>query len=526
MKLVTSEEMQNIDKASARQFGIPSILLMENAGNASYQYIRENVEDYRNRKFLVFCGAGNNGGDGAVLARKLFLDGVYVRVIFVADLAKAAGDAKANFDILMAIGVPFDVVLSQENWDAIKQSLFHYHIVIDAIFGIGFRGDMSGFVLSIVQYINNVVRMKSDGAPRIVSLDIPSGVYGNGGIANAAVRADVTLTMALPKLGMIDYPAKEWVGKVAVMDINVPRDLLKDWSLRHNLLTEDHVKRIYVPRIRNSHKGIYGHLLIVGGKLGMSGAVVMAAGAALRSGVGLATVAVPQDICPVVAQSLPEAMTIPMNMSDPSAAYRSIADYVEARSIRTILIGNGFGTGEVQEKLFGMIAEAPFTVPMVIDADGLNILARRPDLVKTLAGTGRKVIVTPHIGEMARLVDRDVAFVKQFKVDAARDYAVKNKFIVVLKDVVTAVAFPDGQVWLSDFGSPALAKGGSGDVLAGIVAGMATTGEVPETAPLVAVYALGKIGEFYEKNHSAQSMLASDIVSMIPDVFHYIENLE
>ncbi len=523
MKLVSHEEMKSIDKAASRQFGIPSIVLMENAGNAVFQYVRENIPDYGNKKYLIFCGAGNNGGDGAVVARKLFMDGVYVKVIFVSDLSKATGDAKTNFDILMSIGVPFDIVMSDEDWDRIKQTLFHHHIVVDAIFGIGFHGDIEGHIRSAVQFINTFKKIATDKEPRVIALDIPSGIYSNGGISNVAVQADVTLTMALPKIGMIDYPARDWIGTLVVMDINIPRDLLKDWNLRNNLLTEEHVRRIYTRRKRNSHKGTYGHLLIIAGQTGMSGAAVIASQAALRSGVGLLTVAIPDSIAGVVAASVPEAMTMPMDMVDRASAVEMLDGFIRERSVRAILIGNGMGKGDTQKAILERLAASHRDIPLVIDADGLNILASDRKLFQELPKEGRKVIITPHVGEMARLIERDVEFVKQFKTDAARDLAVKNGFIVVLKDSVSVVAYPDGQVWLSEFGSPALAKGGSGDALAGIIAGLVTCGPVSDSSPLIGVYILGTIGDRYEKRHSSQSMLASDIVQFIPEIFHSLE---
>lgn len=526
MKLVTLDEMRNIDKAATRQFGIPSLVLMENAGNAVFQYIRENICDYSNKKFLIFCGAGNNGGDGAVLARKLFLDGVYVKVIFISDLSKAVGVAKTNFDILMSIGVPFDTVTNIEDWERLKQTLFHHHIIIDAIFGIGFHGDMEEYVRSVVQFINIFKNIDGDTGQKVFALDIPTGVYCNGGMSNAAVQADITLTMGLPKIGMIDYPVKDWIGKLVVLDINIPRDLLKDWSIRTNLLTQEHLRKIYTPRKRNTHKGIYGHLLIIAGQTGMSGAAVIASKSALRSGVGLLTVATPKDITQSIACSVPEAMTLPLDMSDTDGCIEHLERYIAERNIKSILVGNGFGQGATQRRIVEWVLQSHTEMPAVIDADGLNIIASDNALRNRIVNDKRKVILTPHVGEMARLIDRDTSFVKQFKVDVARDFAVKTGAIVVLKDSVTAIAYPDGQVWLSDFGSPALAKGGSGDALAGIIAGLVTSSPLADSSPLIGSYILGQCGVVYESRTSNQSMIASDIIDLIPEVFHTIESEE
>lgn len=523
MKIVSKEEMKNIDKLATKQYQIPSLILMENAGEAVYDYIREHINDYLNKRFLIICGTGNNGGDGAVVARKLFLDDIYVRVIFLSDHEKSTGDKKTNFDIVKSLGVPIDVVENEQDLKSMKPMLMNYDVVIDAIFGISFHGDVDDFHASVIQFIN-AFKSETECA-NIIAVDIPTGVYADGGIANYAVKADTTVTFGLPKLSMFDYPAREFIGERYISHINLPRELLKNRSLKNNLLMKDYIQKLFIKRSRNSHKGHYGHLLIVGGSPNFSGALVLAAQAALTLGAGLVTVAVPESVRQSFSSILPEAMVIPLEYGNTTSDVEVLRKFIDERTPQTVLIGNGWGVGDYQADVMKALMENEHLKNFIIDADGLNILAKYSKLLPKLIGNEKNVVLTPHIKEMSRLIERSTNMVKNLKVEIARDYAVKNHLTLVLKDTISRIAFSDGQVWFNEYGSAALAKGGSGDILAGMIAGLITSGYSTETAALMGSYLLGRVGEIYECKFSAVTPLARDLIATIPEAVAELEEV-
>jgi len=519
MKLVTKEEMRSIDREATRKYGIPSILLMENAGNAVYHYIKEHIPDYREKRFLIFCGIGNNGGDGAVVARKLFLDDVYVNVVFLKDFSNAGGDNKTNFDIIKNIGVPFNIVSSKEEWSRLRLSLRCFEVMIDAIFGIGFHGEIDGHTASVVDFINSA-REDRTCKSFVISLDIPSGVYADCGISKIAVKADTTITFALPKLSMIDFPARNFVGKRVVAKINIPRELLKNRSIKNNLITKTNIKKIFHGRDRDSHKGNYGHLLVIGGSEGLNGAGIIASLSALRAGAGLVTFAVDKESSQFINVSNPEIMLLPL---DSEGGLDTIDKFIQKRKINSVLVGNGWGIGAFQKEALSYLFSNPNIEHILIDADGLNNIVNSNSLLSEMKASSKKIVVTPHVKEISRLIGRDTGFVKNFKLDVARDFSSKYNVVTVLKDAMSVIGFPDGQIWVNETGSCALAKGGSGDMLAGIIAGLFTSGYKIETAAILGAFILGRAGEIYENRFSNISAISHDLLSIIPEVFKEID---
>ncbi len=514
MKLALKEDIYRIDKACFEQYGIPVIVLMENAGGAAYLALEENISCFKKKKYLIFCGPGNNGGDGAVLARKLYSEGVTVQVIFTDSQDKFKGEAKVNISILEKIGLP--VLKAPLNPQEINILIRDADILIDAVFGTGFHGEVDEKTALIFDSINQ------SGKP-VVSLDIPSGLSADGAAAAHSVKAGLTVTFGLPKLGMIDFPGRELSGKTIVHNINIPLELLEDPAMKNNLITEKDLEKIYTPRKRNTNKGTYGHLLLIGGSddgsARMSGAVILAGTAALRTGAGLLSIAAPETVIKPVQKNLPEAMAFVLREKETPSSIQNLTDFICRKKIHTVLIGNGFGAGENQLAVIRSILENKTIDKLVIDADGLNNLAENPEVLEKLKAFEKEKILTPHIGEMARLVQKDIAWVKNNKIECARQFASGYNAIVVLKDAVSVIAAPDGNIYMSDRGSASLAKGGSGDILAGLIAGLAASGYTALNAGLLGTFILGRAGELYEEKQGSESALARDILDLTGDVF-------
>jgi len=519
MKLASKEDIYRIDKTCEEKYGIPTLILMENAGEALFNAVKKYIPEYESKNYCVFCGAGNNGGDGAVLARKLFVKGFSVTVVMLDDINNAKGDALINFNIIQKLGVPF--IASINSLNKIKKIVQESDVIIDAIFGIGFHGEIEGLKASIVDIINSSGKV-------IISADIPSGISADGKVSSHAIKANYTVTFGLPKIGMIDYPARNLTGKLITASINIPFFILEDPNIKDELITQKTISKIYRPRERNSHKGSYGHLLIIGGSQGkdgtsaMSGAVILAGRAALRAGCGLLTLAIPEKISLPIQKNFPEAIVFKLNDKEKHLSINEMLDLINKRKIKNILIGNGFGVGDFQKEIVEEILKLKNIDLIVIDADGLNILSRYRELMKGLYRKKGKIILTPHIGEMSRLIEKDTEWVKENKKSSALQLATELGCIVVLKDAVSVIALPNGKTFWNDSGSSSLAKGGSGDVLAGLISGLGSSGYSSVEACIMGTHLLGRAGEIYEEKFGAESALSSDIINILPNVFKEI----
>ncbi len=519
MKIALKEDIYRIDRLCHENFHIPVSILMENAGIAVYTFILENLREYLGKKFLFLCGTGNNGGDGAVAARKLILDGCIVSVILADSISSIKGDAKTNFDILNDLKCRFILL---KDIDKIESFIPNFDIIIDAVFGIGFHGEPDSEISGLFKAVNH-------SGKTIISVDIPSGVYAGGGASKDAIKADFTITLGLPKLGMIDFPGREFTGKRIINKINIPDSLLNDKIMINNLITDEEICNIYQPRIRNTYKGSYGHLLIIGGSAGnidngdpgMSGAVIIAGTAALRAGTGLLTIACEDKNSIPVKTSLPEALTLGIDPTDLEKSIQCLNKYIIKRKIKSVLFGNGFGTGEFQMRMLKYILEEKQIKKLVIDADGLNILANYPEMKKIMKKSGKEIILTPHIGEMARLVNTETGLIIANKIKTAGEFSSEFNSVVILKDSISVIA-GSGEIWLNEKGSSSLAKGGSGDILAGLIAGLFESGYSALNSSILGIYILSRAGEIYDDRFGTESALSRDILSLIPDVWKLI----
>jgi NAD(P)H-hydrate epimerase len=470
MKVLSPEQMREVDRRTIAG-GVPGLILMENAGHRVVEFLAERFAPLRQQRVVVVCGKGNNGGDGLVIARQLWTRAwpQSLDVFFVGDPLELTGDAAANYRMFRAAGGRFT--------ESLEPRVGAATLVIDALLGTGLRGPAQGAPLEWIRRINTQFP-----AAKIVAVDIPSGLLEGG----EYVRADYTVTFTAPKVGMVVPPLCEAVGEMIVGPIGSPDELMSDVWL--SLSQAADFRHLWQPRAITSHKGSFGHVLVVGGAPGKAGAAAMTGLAALRAGAGLVT----------VASSEPASHWAPELMSAPLTGELVI----ERKSV--IALGPGLGQDAALMDLARQLART-VDLPMVIDADGLNALA---GVKNPWPQDGRPRILTPHPGEMSRLTPSSADRITQ-----ARDYAMEHGCCLVLKGNRTIIAFADGQVWINPTGSPALAKAGSGDILTGLIAGLVA--QFPDdwhTAVRAAVYLHGLAGESAARQRGEKAVLATDLL--------------
>jgi ADP-dependent NAD(P)H-hydrate dehydratase / NAD(P)H-hydrate epimerase len=506
MKIVSTEEMRAIDRATSERFGVPSLTLMENAGAAVAEYVL--AHDAAAERVAVFCGKGNNGGDGFVAARRLHERGKKVQVILLADPGEVRGDAAVVFGKLpsAALTVHSGEELKSER---VRQAL-QSDLYVDAILGTGFKPPVSGLYAEAIAIIN------ASQVP-VIAVDIPSGANADamGPQAGTIARAEAIVTFTAPRpahvFGLLT------TGPSVVADIGSPEEAIAS-SLQLNLITARDISPLIGPRPVESNKGSYGHVLVVGGSLGKAGASAMAGMAALRAGAGLSTVATAKSVLPTVAAFHPELMTEALSETDvgtiSASALDRIAELVKGKNV--LAIGPGISRNpQTAELVRSLIATLP--IPMVVDADGLNAFEGRTNELK---GEGRTLVITPHPGEMARLAACGVADVQNDRLGVARKFAREHQLIVVLKGHRTLVVQPAGDTWVNTTGNPGMATGGTGDILTGMVAGlMAQHPKQAFEAVLAAVHLHGLAGDVMRERVGEHSLVATDLLEGLPEAF-------
>lgn len=508
LAVFTAEQMRDLDRRAVSELGIPGATLMENAGVAAAEVVRELLGSRaRGRRVAIVCGKGGNGGDGFVVARELARRGVKPVVLLASAEHDVTGDAAEKLAALKRrrvrpIVVDDDRVASRALRDA--------DLVVDALLGTGARGVPTNLTAQLIQRINE------SGKP-VVALDIPSGLPAGGGPPpGPAVRATLTVTFAGLKRGLVMGPGVELAGRVRVVPIGIPpADVAR--GIRMFLLEATDVAPHFPARPRDAHKGRYGHLLVVAGSLGKTGAAALAARAALRSGSGLVTAATPSSQQPVLASLLLEAMTEALPETNARTIAAQAADViVELAGTRdAVALGPGLGRdGETDEAVRRLAKE--LAKPMVIDADGLNALAGHLDVLRHAAGPR---CLTPHPGEMARLLGVTTADVQKDRVGAASTIATQYRVNVVLKGATSVLAAPDGTIVLNPTGNPGLASGGTGDVLTGVVGAFLARGLPAAVALQSAVYLHGLAGDLAASRVGQESLIASDVIEALPAAF-------
>ena len=517
--------MREIDKRTIEAYGIPGSVLMERAGLAVASRLKEL---FGRKRVVVIAGPGNNGGDGMVVARVLHNEGWDVEAFLISGPENLRGDALSEYTSAIKLGVrvqPVEELLVQHS------SIFRRHsVIVDAILGTGLSKNITGKISEVVKVINR------SGLP-VISVDIPSGISSdNGQVMGDAVKAYCTVTFGLPKRGHLLYPGAEYAGTLIVENIGFPQEFLTSDRIRTELLEKDDVSRLIPERKKYSHKGDYGHVLIVAGSKGKTGAAFMAAKACLRTGAGLVTIGVPESLADVFQSHVVEEMVLVLpdrgDGSLSAKASNQILDFLHG-SADILAIGPGIGVSAETEKVMKtLIKNAPS--PMVVDADGINSLAGDK---KILTGAKSPVILTPHPGEMARLMNEaqkagskgvgaGVSLIREIekdRIDAAVRYAKETGTFLVLKGVPTIIATPEGSAFINPTGNAGMAKGGSGDVLTGMISGFLSQTGNPMHSCILGVYMHGLAGDIGASEKGQHSLIATDIIDKIPAAFHAIK---
>ncbi len=521
MYLVKAREMQEMDRETIESFGIPGRVLMENAGRGTFKMIVDLFPDIASKKVCVLCGRGNNGGDGFVVARYLMEKGVETDIFLLSSRDRLRGDARANMSLVeklcafkkkeggenRIIQIP-----DREAFLKYKARIIHSDLFVDGIFGTGLNSDVRGFFRDIIDLVNLSNRP-------VISIDIPSGLNADTGKpCGVSIKAFATASFAFAKPGHILYPGNEFTGKLEVIDIGIPGFIVKKKSPLLHVTKKALVKSFFVPRNSQAHKGNFGHLFIVAGSIGKTGAAALASNAAMACGTGLVTLGIPESLNSVMEPQVVEPMTFPLSEGEKGfLSENSFNQIVELSKGKTaIAIGPGIGTKESTEKLVKRLITA-IDIPMILDADALNVIAGDIDILKEKKAS---VILTPHPGEMARLMHCSTAEIQANRLEIAQNFAMKFDVILVLKGAGTITAMPDGRAFICTKGNSGMASGGMGDALTGIISGFTAQGFSSENAAIAGPYIHGLCGDVLACNRGKFGFTASDMVDIIPETIY------
>jgi NAD(P)H-hydrate epimerase len=509
MRILNADQMREADRRTIHDIGIPSLVLMENAGRQVVAAIESFFTDLTDRRVAVVCGKGNNGGDGFVVARTLHQRGIEVSVFLVGQVAEVKGDARINLEILGRLGITVVEVGDEGQWELHFSEISGHELIVDALFGTGLRSALSGMYETVIADING-------SSIPVVAIDLPSGMSADTpDLIGDCIDATVTVTLGAPKVPLILPPGEQRAGEVVIADIGIPVEVFETLEgHRIELLTRDQIRPLLTPRAADAHKGDFGHVLVVGGSRGKSGAAILAAQGALRSGAGLVTVAAPRSVVPVIAAAMPEYMTEGLDEAADGTIDFPAAEYVLGLRADAIVAGPGLGRGTAVAAFVRELLERS-ELPLVFDADALNAFADEPAALR--GREGRDLIITPHPGEMARLVGGTVDDVQSDRLGMARDFATSHRVYVILKGYRTLVATPGGKIFVNPTGSPGMATGGTGDVLAGMIGGWLGQLLDAEAACRAAVYLHGAAGELADADVGEVSMTAGDLANHIGD---------
>ncbi len=515
MLIVTASEMAQLDKKTIEEIGIPGIVLMENAGRGAADFFQQVVPELLNGRISVVAGCGNNGGDGFVLARLFHDQGAAVRVVCLRPPEKIKGDALINFRILSKLSVPVFVWDETKSFDDQFKWIKETDAIVDAILGTGLNSEVRGLFRKIIDAVNELKLP-------VLAVDLPSGLDASTGkILGTAIRAKATATFGLPKIGQLVDPGDEYAGILKVVDIGIPKLVLESNNLRRYWLEEDDLSSWLSARNSATHKGQAGHVVVLSGSRGKTGAATLICEGAAHVGAGLVTLFIPASLNPIVEIKLTEMMTLPIaetkDQSPADAALPEILNFLEGK--QALAMGPGISLHpDTQALVKGLLPKVP--CPMVLDADALTILA---DHLELLNETKQPLILTPHPGEMARLIHGSVQEVQQNRLEIAAEFSQKHAVTLVLKGHRSVIAAPDGRLAINSSGNPAMASGGMGDTLTGMIAGFLGQGFEPFKAACLGVFVHGAAADRRIAKVASRGLLASQILNEIP---HVIGNLE
>jgi NAD(P)H-hydrate epimerase len=509
MRVLNTQQMREADRRTIDEIGIPAIVLMENAGRQAVAAMEAAFEDLATSHVGVLCGRGNNGGDGFVVARTLVQRGVETSVFLLGGVADVRGDARTNLEVLGRIGLTVVEITNAQEWELHFSEISRCDLLVDAILGTGFHGQLSGLLETVVADVNGL------GVP-VVAIDLPTGVSADTpDVEGEAIDASMTVTLAAPKIPLVLPPADSHSGDLVIADIGIPLPLLDDVEGPYiELLTRERMRELVPARAADSHKGDFGRVLVVAGSLGRSGAAHLAAIGALRSGAGLVTIATPKSCLPIVAAMAPEYMTEGLEETTSGTVDYAALDRILEFKADVIAVGPGLGQAPGTAAFVqGLVERAG--VPLVLDADALNAFAGDPD--RLTGRDGVDVVITPHPGEMARLLNISVEALQHDRLRYATDFAAQHRVHVVLKGHRTIIAGPDNRAFINLTGNPGMATGGTGDLLTGMIAAWFAQLLDAEAACKLAVYLHGAAGDLAEADEGDVALVAGDIAVRLGD---------
>jgi hydroxyethylthiazole kinase-like uncharacterized protein yjeF len=509
MRVLNSRQMREADRRTIEDIGIPSIVLMENAGRQAVAAMEAAFEDLSTSRVGVLCGRGSNGGDGFVVARTLIQRGVDTAVFLLGSVAEIRGDSRINLEVLGRIGLTVVEITNAQEWELHFSEISECDLIVDAIVGTGFHGQLTGMLETVVADVNAL------GVP-VVAIDLPTGLSADSQACEGeAIEASMTVTLAAPKIPLVFPPADGHAGDLVIADIGIPLPILDDIDGPYlELLTRERMREMVPARPADSHKGDFGRVLVIAGSLGRTGAAHLAAIGALRSGAGLVTIATPRSCAPILAAMAPEYMTEPLDETTAGTIDFGAIDRVLELDADVIAVGPGLGQAPGTAAFVQALVERA-GVPLVLDADALNAFVGDPD--RLMGRDGVDVVITPHPGEMARLLNVAIEAVQHDRLAHARDFAAAHRVHVVLKGHRTVIAGPDGRAFVNLTGNAGMATGGTGDLLTGMIAAWFAQLLDAEAACKLAVYLHGTAGDLAEADEGEVALVAGDVASRLGD---------
>lgn len=498
MKVVTAQEMAEIDKVTIERYGVPSLVLMERAALS----VAKHIIPLGVKNLIILVGPGNNGGDGVAVGRILKNNGFNIKVFQLFPDDKLSNDCKKQLEIAEKYGI------SLFKRYPTKKELSEAEVIVDALFGTGLKKKIEGDLAKLINLINSLNKT-------VIAVDIPSGVSSDSGeILGIAIKASLTVTFGLPKRGHLLFPGREFVGKLFIEDIGFPKELTESEGLKVSLINKEFVCSLIPPRPLYSHKGTYGHVLVIAGSVGKTGAALMCSKSALRAGSGLVTMAVPAALKVVFQSKVLEEMILPLPSNTQTLskdAIRKIEEFVNEKA-DVVAFGPGVGVNDDTEEILKFLLKH-CNIPIVIDADGITLLSNKKGL---LNGTKANVVLTPHPGELSRLIKIPVKEIEKNRIEITQNVAKDLNTVLVLKGVPTIISEPGGNTFINTTGNPGMATGGTGDVLTGIIASFIGQGLNTFHASVAGVYIHGLSGNLAAKYRGKHGLIAGDLIDNLP----------
>jgi ADP-dependent NAD(P)H-hydrate dehydratase / NAD(P)H-hydrate epimerase len=509
VKAVTGNDMGRIDKFSIEQIGISGVVLMENAALKIVKHVEKKLAQNKlaQNNIVIVAGKGNNAGDAFVVARHLIVGGMKVKLYCLFEEECITGDAKLNFDILQRVGIATEFLQNDSELDTFRSDVKKAQIVIDGIFGTGFRGQVQGHIEKVIELINK-------NSMYTIAIDIASGIdSATGSTADTCVQAHKTVTFELPKIGQLVYPGAHFTGELVVESIGMPRQAIESIEISTNLADSDFLKAVIPKRNSEINKGNCGKVVVVTGSLGMAGSGCIAAKASLRTGSGLVYLAGPASLINIYQSVVPEAIAINLEDDNGVISEKSISTILEMlNKCNVAAIGPGLSTSDSIYNIISSIAEN-VRIPVVLDADALNAVAKNIDILGKFQKT---VVITPHPGEMSRLTGLDTSYIQLNRVEVARKYASLWGVVIVLKGARTIIADKCGTIYVNPTGNAGMATAGSGDALTGIIASLIGQGTNAFEAAVAGTYLHGLAGDIATIAKGEHGLNAMDIVESVP----------